>query len=376
MRPDQAGDEARDEAEREQHEHPANNPHDTSPALSGIVGRCGRPAGGRRRAPRGRHVRTLDRRSRARRCRSSRRSASTGTRLDPWVDAYAARTRGLTASQVRALFAVASRPEVVSLAGGMPFVSALPLDAIADTVARLIRDRGAGRAAVRLGPGRRDAARADPRGDGAGRRARAPRRHRGHGRLADGARPRGARVLRPGRRRARRGADLRDGARRVLGVPVRGRARARWTSEGMRPDALREAIAAGARAGPDAQADLHDPVVPQPRPASRRVRPAAPRCSRSRARTGSCCSRTTPTACSASTAPCRARSAPTRPRAWSTSARSPRRSPPACASAGRWRRTACARSSCWPTRPRRCARRTSRSSRSPSTSPPSRGSTR
>ena len=31
---------------------------------------------------------------------------STGTRLDPWVDAYAARTRGLTASQVRALFAV------------------------------------------------------------------------------------------------------------------------------------------------------------------------------------------------------------------------------------------------------------------------------
>ena len=42
-----------------------------------------------------------------------------GTRLDPWVDAYAARTRGLTAAQVRALFAVASRPEVVSLAGGI-----------------------------------------------------------------------------------------------------------------------------------------------------------------------------------------------------------------------------------------------------------------
>jgi 2-aminoadipate transaminase len=59
----------------------------------------------------------------------------TSTRLDPWVESYAARTRGLTASQVRALFAVASRPEVVSLAGGMPFVSALPLDAVADTVA-------------------------------------------------------------------------------------------------------------------------------------------------------------------------------------------------------------------------------------------------
>ena len=78
-----------------------------------------------------------------------------GTRLDPWVDTYAARTRGLTASQVRALFAVASRPEVVSLAGGMPFVSALPLDAIADTVARLIRDRGA--VALQYGSGQGDA---------------------------------------------------------------------------------------------------------------------------------------------------------------------------------------------------------------------------
>lgn len=79
---------------------------------------------------------------------------STGTRLDPWVDAYAARTRGLTASQVRALFAVASRPEVVSLAGGMPFVSALPLDAVAETVARLIRDRGT--VALQYGSGQGD----------------------------------------------------------------------------------------------------------------------------------------------------------------------------------------------------------------------------
>ena len=83
------------------------------------------------------------------------RSGRAGTRLDPWIDSYAERTRGLTASQVRALFAVASRPEVVSLAGGMPFVSALPLDAIADTVARLIRDRGA--VALQYGSGQGDA---------------------------------------------------------------------------------------------------------------------------------------------------------------------------------------------------------------------------
>ena len=67
----------------------------------------------------------------------------TGTRLDPWVDAYATRARGMTASEIRALFSVASRPEVVSLAGGMPFVQALPLDALAETAARLVRDRGA-----------------------------------------------------------------------------------------------------------------------------------------------------------------------------------------------------------------------------------------
>ena len=36
----------------------------------------------------------------------------------------------MTASEIRALFAVASRPEVVSLAGGMPYLSALPLDVV------------------------------------------------------------------------------------------------------------------------------------------------------------------------------------------------------------------------------------------------------
>ncbi|MFM7211595.1 MAG: PLP-dependent aminotransferase family protein, partial [Actinomycetota bacterium] len=46
-------------------------------------------------------------------------------------------------SEIRALFSVASRPEVVSLAGGMPYVQALPLDVLAETAARLVRDRGA-----------------------------------------------------------------------------------------------------------------------------------------------------------------------------------------------------------------------------------------
>jgi len=56
---------------------------------------------------------------------------------------YAARTRGMTASEVRALFAVASRPEVVSLAGGMPFVEALPDDEVLRVMGEVISRRGA-----------------------------------------------------------------------------------------------------------------------------------------------------------------------------------------------------------------------------------------
>lgn len=62
--------------------------------------------------------------------------------LDPWFGHYADRASGLSASEVRALFAVASRPEVVSLAGGMPFVRALPQDLVSDALDRVMRDSG------------------------------------------------------------------------------------------------------------------------------------------------------------------------------------------------------------------------------------------
>ncbi|WP_216212270.1 aminotransferase-like domain-containing protein [Amycolatopsis aidingensis] len=62
--------------------------------------------------------------------------------LDPHLDRYAARTAGMTASEIRALFAVASRPEVVSLAGGMPNLAALPLDSLSTQIADLIAEDG------------------------------------------------------------------------------------------------------------------------------------------------------------------------------------------------------------------------------------------
>src|SRR4051812_7369698 len=80
--------------------------------------------------------------------------AGSGHPLDPYVDRYAARTRGMTASEIRALFAVASRPEVVSLAGGMPYTAALPLDAVGEMLAALVSQRGA--AALQYGSGQGD----------------------------------------------------------------------------------------------------------------------------------------------------------------------------------------------------------------------------
>ena len=76
------------------------------------------------------------------------------TRLDGYVDRYAARTRGMTASEIRALFAVASRPEVVSLAGGMPNISGLPLDVVGGAIGELVAAQGA--VAMQYGSGQGD----------------------------------------------------------------------------------------------------------------------------------------------------------------------------------------------------------------------------
>lgn len=77
-----------------------------------------------------------------------------GSRLDPWMQSYAQRTVGMTTSEIRALFAVASRPEVVSLAGGMPYLSALPMDVVATTVAQMLATQGL--TALQYGSGQGD----------------------------------------------------------------------------------------------------------------------------------------------------------------------------------------------------------------------------
>jgi 2-aminoadipate transaminase len=80
--------------------------------------------------------------------------ATQGSRIDAYVDRYAARATGMVASEIRALFAVASRPEVVSLAGGMPYVNALPLDLVGQLVSDLVTRRGP--VALQYGSGQGD----------------------------------------------------------------------------------------------------------------------------------------------------------------------------------------------------------------------------
>ena len=98
MGADQAHHEAHHERPDQDRDDPTDDPHATSPPRYGILGRhevgtsphsVVRCAGST--VPPDHEVAIVE----------TPRTVP-GTRLDPWVDAYAARTRGLTASQVRA----------------------------------------------------------------------------------------------------------------------------------------------------------------------------------------------------------------------------------------------------------------------------------
>ena len=55
---------------------------------------------------------------------------------------FASRAAHMKPSEIRSLFAVASRPEIVSLAGGMPNLSALPMEMMAEVVRDLVATNG------------------------------------------------------------------------------------------------------------------------------------------------------------------------------------------------------------------------------------------
>lgn len=73
---------------------------------------------------------------------------------DPYLGRYAQRVQGMSASAIRALFAVASRPEIVSFAGGNPAVEALDTEAVEAVVAQVIRDSSSTALQYGVGQGR------------------------------------------------------------------------------------------------------------------------------------------------------------------------------------------------------------------------------
>ena len=62
--------------------------------------------------------------------------------FDRWSDRYADRMDHLRRSAVRDLFAAISRPDVIGLSGGMPDISSLPLDEVAECASRCITEEG------------------------------------------------------------------------------------------------------------------------------------------------------------------------------------------------------------------------------------------
>ena len=187
------------------------------------------------------------------------------TRLDKYVDRYAARTHGMTASEIRALFSVASRPEVVSLAGGMPNISGLPLDVVGGAIADLVA-RPRARTAMQYGSGQGDPVLREQICEvmrARGHRG-APRRRRGHRRLAAGARPGHPDLLRPRRRGALRGARPTSARSASSGPTSATSSTSRWTPTDWSRRRSGQAIASAQGGGADDQVRLHDPELPQP----------------------------------------------------------------------------------------------------------------
>jgi 2-aminoadipate transaminase len=61
---------------------------------------------------------------------------------DPWADVYASRVESMRSSAVRDLFEAASRPDIISLSGGMPDIRELDLESVAEVAAAAVLQEG------------------------------------------------------------------------------------------------------------------------------------------------------------------------------------------------------------------------------------------
>src|SRR4051812_35545829 len=82
--------------------------------------------------------------------RSMGRSRSTAHDIERYAALFASRTQVMTSSAMRDLMAITARPEVISLAGGLPDTSAFPAEDMAALMARVAADAAA--RALQYGP--------------------------------------------------------------------------------------------------------------------------------------------------------------------------------------------------------------------------------
>src|SRR3982750_4634744 len=75
---------------------------------------------------------------------------STARDIERYAGLFAARTRGMTSSAMRDMMAVTARPEVISLATGLPDTTTFPAEDFAALMARVAVDSRA--AALQYGP--------------------------------------------------------------------------------------------------------------------------------------------------------------------------------------------------------------------------------
>ncbi len=78
------------------------------------------------------------------------RTASAARDLERYAGLFASRTRVMTSSAMRDLMAITERPEVISLAGGLPDTSTFPAEQLAAVMARVAADSSA--RALQYGP--------------------------------------------------------------------------------------------------------------------------------------------------------------------------------------------------------------------------------
>src|ERR671911_1011791 len=77
-------------------------------------------------------------------------SRTTARDLERYAGLFAARTKGMKSSAMRDLMAVTARPEVISLAGGLPDTSTFPPDTFAAVAQRIATESCA--KALQYGP--------------------------------------------------------------------------------------------------------------------------------------------------------------------------------------------------------------------------------